>query len=218
MQGEVFPASEQAALDRMRPLIRSLARKYANVRAPFEDLCQEGALGVLMAYRRYGGQTRFTSFAYRWAQGKILHYLRDKSYLVRPPPGRWERLELNPAGAGCVVEMDALTVWQQDALVPIRRDWVEMLVSALSPPERKPRKRAMYQETPLRIEVLRLLTAEGLSAKQAAEKMGLSVKTIQWHTDQLYHAWGVSGLIAAYNLAMARGLIEPPSLRQEGDE
>lgn len=52
-----------------------------------EDLIQVGAVGVLRAIDTYKVEEKgsFKTYASKFIKGKILHYLRDKANLVRPP-------------------------------------------------------------------------------------------------------------------------------------
>lgn len=52
-----------------------------------EDLAQTGAIGLLQAITTYEPQEKgsFKTYASKFIKGKILHYLRDKVNIVRPP-------------------------------------------------------------------------------------------------------------------------------------
>lgn len=52
-----------------------------------DDLIQVGALGVLKAIDFYecGGKGNFKAYAILFVKGRILHYLRDKANVVKPP-------------------------------------------------------------------------------------------------------------------------------------
>ncbi len=75
-----------AVVEHMRPLVRSIARKFAG-REPLEDLESEGYVGLVRAVDRYtpGRGTRFSTFATHLIAGQIRHYLRDRGHLIRQP-------------------------------------------------------------------------------------------------------------------------------------
>lgn len=52
-----------------------------------DDLIQVGAVGLLKAIETYEVETKgsFKTYASRVVKGKILHYLRDKSNIIKPP-------------------------------------------------------------------------------------------------------------------------------------
>lgn len=82
---------EQAALDRLvRHNLRfvvSVAKQYANHGVPFEDLINEGNLGLIRGARRFDVDRgyRFISYAVWWIKQAILQYLAEQSRTVRLP-------------------------------------------------------------------------------------------------------------------------------------
>lgn len=57
-------------------LVLSIAGFYKNVSSlPFDDLFQEGTIGLCIAAERYDGSTRFTTFAFPWIKKYILQAL-----------------------------------------------------------------------------------------------------------------------------------------------
>ena len=60
---------------------------------PYEDLEQVGFLGLIRAIERFDAKqgTAFSSFAIPYIRGEMLHYLRDKSSVLRIPR-RWQEL------------------------------------------------------------------------------------------------------------------------------
>ncbi|MGA1622935.1 MAG: sigma-70 family RNA polymerase sigma factor, partial [Synechocystis sp.] len=60
---------------------------------PYEDLEQVGFLGLIRAIERFEPKqgTAFSSFAIPYIRGEMLHYLRDKSSVLRIPR-RWQEL------------------------------------------------------------------------------------------------------------------------------
>lgn len=59
-----------------------------------DDLVQVGALGVLKAINSYNIETKgsFKTYATKVIKGQILHYLRDKANIVKPPRETVENL------------------------------------------------------------------------------------------------------------------------------
>ena len=60
-------------------------RLYIRKTVDFADLLQEGFLGLCVAATRWkeNGNTKFSTFAWHYIRGYIMHFLRDKSRLVR---------------------------------------------------------------------------------------------------------------------------------------
>jgi RNA polymerase sigma-B factor len=80
-------------------LADALARRHAVRGHDVADLTQVARLGLLSAAARYvEGQGEFVSFAVPTILGEIRHYLRDNSWVVRPPRGVQElRMRVNGA-------------------------------------------------------------------------------------------------------------------------
>jgi RNA polymerase sigma-B factor len=69
------------------PLARRLARRYAGVVEPYDDLLQVASLGLLNAIERFdpAAGTPFTAFARPTIDGELKRHLRDKVWTVRVP-------------------------------------------------------------------------------------------------------------------------------------
>ena len=69
------------------PLVRALARRYANRGERFEDLVQVGAIGLLQAIERFdlARGRDLPCFAAATIAGEIRHHLRDRAAVVRIP-------------------------------------------------------------------------------------------------------------------------------------
>lgn len=199
---------EEEAIRMMAGRLGYLSRRYAHRNAPAEDLYQEAAIGVVLACRDYQEQAgAFVSYAYHRARGRVLHYLRDKSHIIKPPAGAYERKELPML---LPVELDALRPSQQESLIRPIRDWTNTLIEAISQePERTNHR--LQSVTARQIEVLKMLTKEEMSTAEASDRLCVSKRTIDFHLQIIYRNWGVSSIIQAYNEAMRRGLIEPPA-------
>ena len=75
-------------------LVRKVARRVSQkCIEPYEDLEQLGYLGLIKAIERFNPHRghAFSSFAIPFIRGEMLHYLRDKSNLMRIPR-RWQEL------------------------------------------------------------------------------------------------------------------------------
>lgn len=82
---------DQRALDALikahTPLVKSIAARFTSSGEPFEDLVQEGLLGLLSAIDLFDDShgIRFTTYAHHLITGQIRHYLRDRGTLIRQP-------------------------------------------------------------------------------------------------------------------------------------
>lgn len=74
------------------PLVDSIARRYRGRGEPFEDLRQCGALGLVLAAKRWdpGRGVTFGAYAAPVVTGEIRRHLRDHGRLVRLPRRVWE--------------------------------------------------------------------------------------------------------------------------------
>ena len=86
----------------------ALARRYRVPGHDFEDLRQVARLGLVMAAQRYreGAGHGFVQFAVPTIAGTIKRYLRDQSWVVRPPRSLQElRLGVKEARGRLVHEL-----------------------------------------------------------------------------------------------------------------
>jgi len=87
----VDPSARDSAREKLvelhLPLVRSLARRYANRGEGLEDLVQVGSIGLLESIDRFdpGRGTDLPSFAVPTITGVIRRHLRDRSTIVRMP-------------------------------------------------------------------------------------------------------------------------------------
>ncbi len=80
-------ADREALILAHLPLVRSLARRYANRGESLDDLVQVGTVGLIKAVDRYD-PTRghaLASFAAPTILGEIRRHFRDRAWSVRPP-------------------------------------------------------------------------------------------------------------------------------------
>jgi RNA polymerase sigma-B factor len=75
-------------LDHM-PLVRALARRYANRGEPLDDLIQVGTIGLIKAIDRFDPErgTALASFATPTILGEIRRHFRDRTWMVHVPRG-----------------------------------------------------------------------------------------------------------------------------------
>lgn len=91
------PWARDELTERCMPLVRSVARRYASGREPFEDLVQAGAVGLVKAIDRFDLDAghRFVSYAMPTIQGEIRRHFRDHCWAVRVPRSTqelWQRV------------------------------------------------------------------------------------------------------------------------------
>jgi RNA polymerase sigma-B factor len=80
-------AARERVVELYLPLVRALARRYANRGERFEDLVQVGSVGLIQAIDRFdpGRGCDFGAFATPTICGEIQKHLRDRSAAVRVP-------------------------------------------------------------------------------------------------------------------------------------
>ena len=74
------------------PLVRGLARRYADRGEPLDDLVQVGTIGLIKAIDRFEPERGFklASFATPTILGEIRRHFRDRSWTIRVPRGMQE--------------------------------------------------------------------------------------------------------------------------------
>jgi RNA polymerase sigma-B factor len=85
-------AARSALIERMLPLVRSLARRYANRGEPLDDLEQVGCVGLIKAVDRFDldRELRFSTFAVPTILGEIKRHFRDRAWSVHVSRGLQE--------------------------------------------------------------------------------------------------------------------------------
>jgi len=81
------PAAKEDLVRAYLPLAAQIARRYAGVSEPFDDLFQVASLGLVNAVDRFDPSrgTPFMGFAKPTILGEIKRYFRDKVWTVRVP-------------------------------------------------------------------------------------------------------------------------------------
>ncbi len=80
-------------IERNLRLVVSVAKKYRGMGLPFEDLIQEGNLGLMKAADRFDPELghRFSTYATWWIRQAILRVVEDKGRAVRLPAHTGEK-------------------------------------------------------------------------------------------------------------------------------
>ncbi len=83
------PAAREALVERHLPLVRALARRFANRGEALDDLEQVGAIGLLKAIDRFepARGVALSSYATPNVIGEIKRHFRDRSSAIRIPRG-----------------------------------------------------------------------------------------------------------------------------------
>lgn len=86
------PTARGLLIERHLPLVRSLARRYANRGEPLDDLVQVGSIGLIKAIDRFDLErgVELATYATPTVIGEIKRYFRDKGWSVRVPRGLQE--------------------------------------------------------------------------------------------------------------------------------
>lgn len=81
-----WSARERMTVSNLR-LVLSIAKRYRGMRLPFEDLVQEGNLGLMKAVERYDWRRglRFSTYATWWIRQNITRAIAEKGRLMRTP-------------------------------------------------------------------------------------------------------------------------------------
>jgi RNA polymerase primary sigma factor len=81
------PAARQAMMEANIRLVMSVARRYTCKSLTFEDLVQEGILGLLEAINKFDGDrgNRFSTYATYWIRQAIVRAIEKQDRLIRLP-------------------------------------------------------------------------------------------------------------------------------------
>jgi RNA polymerase sigma-B factor len=87
--GPVSAAERERLIVEHLPLVRGLARRYADRGEPLDDLVQVGTIGLIKAIDRFDPTRgyKLASFATPTILGEIRRHFRDRSWTVRVPRG-----------------------------------------------------------------------------------------------------------------------------------
>lgn len=83
------PTDRDALVMDHMPLVKALARRYANRGEPLDDLIQVGTIGLIKAIDRFDPDrgTALASFATPTILGEIRRHFRDRTWMVHVPRG-----------------------------------------------------------------------------------------------------------------------------------
>jgi RNA polymerase sigma-B factor len=87
--GRLTAAERDAKVLAHLPLVRSLARRYANRGEPLEDLVQVGVIGLIKAIDRFDASRglELSTFATPTILGEIRRHFRDRGWAMHVPRG-----------------------------------------------------------------------------------------------------------------------------------
>ena len=108
--GEVPARDEMIA--RNLPLVRSLARGYLGRGVPFDDLVQEGTVGLVRAVDKFdhGRGVKFSTYAVWWIRRSIHEALAGARLIRIPPTARQQMAAIHRAKSELRADGDAATV------------------------------------------------------------------------------------------------------------
>jgi len=79
-------------------LVKHIVKKYASSNVDFDDLFQEGIIGLIKAIERYDGErTGFAQYAYVWIKSSILKAIEAENTIRLPMPAHWQDVKYKQA-------------------------------------------------------------------------------------------------------------------------
>ncbi len=138
--------AREQLIEQHLPLVRSLARRYANRGEQLEDLVQVGSIGLIKAIDRFDLErgVELTTYATPNIIGEIKRHFRDKGWAIRVPRGLQElNVRLSQILEGLTVELersptvpelaDAAGVTEEDVLEALESGQAYSTVSLSAP-------------------------------------------------------------------------------------
>ncbi|HEX5848600.1 MAG TPA: sigma-70 family RNA polymerase sigma factor [Rubrobacter sp.] len=100
--GQGDERARKKLIERNLRLVVSVAKKYREMGVPFEDLIQEGNMGLMRAVERYDPDRgfRFSTYATWWIRQAVGRAVSDKGRTIRLPVHMGERLRKVGRAAG----------------------------------------------------------------------------------------------------------------------
>jgi DNA-directed RNA polymerase sigma subunit (sigma70/sigma32) len=180
---------EQAALFATHlGLVRALARRFARVCEDYRDLCQDGAVGLLTAARRYDPSrgVRFDTYAYYWVRQEILKGVALNGPFLRVGrDARFEAVRLLAAGRDAGQDGLAESVRQAARALVSRREPLGDPPSPGPPGDpHAPDVEAIWDHlSPQEAHVLRRFS-DGQSLRAIGEGMGMTKQAVFHHLER----------------------------------
>src|SRR3954471_9780598 len=86
--------ARQRLIEKNLRLVISVAKKYRGMGLPFEDLIQEGNIGLMKAVEKYDPDRgwRFSTYATWWVRQAVQRAVADKGRTIRVPIHRGDKL------------------------------------------------------------------------------------------------------------------------------
>lgn len=122
------------------PVARRMAKRYAGVMEPYEDLAQVACVGLLNAIDRYDVDrgTPFVGFAKPTIMGELKRYFRDKVWTIRVPRVLHDRLAAIETAAADLTEELSRPPSPRELAAHLQMDLDEVLEALAAKDQRRP--------------------------------------------------------------------------------
>jgi RNA polymerase sigma-B factor len=133
-------AAREALVAIYLPVARRLAKRYAGVREPYDDLLQVASLGLLNAIDRYDPDagTPFVGYARPTIIGELKRHLRDRVWTVRVPRVLHDRLAEIEAAVDALTEERGRTPSVGEIAAAVGLDADDVLEAIVADTNRRP--------------------------------------------------------------------------------